>query len=306
MNRCFFGVRVAKLNRTGTRGMAMGENTRALRLGGAVFAPMRLLKLLLLLVGLSPSVALAQATRLQFITQASNTTAGGIITPAVRVQVQDLFGNPIFSTAPITLAIGTNPSGGVLSGTLTVNAVGGVATFSNLSIDKVGEGYTLTAASPGLTGATSIPFNIGLAQEGRLQFITQVSNTTAGGTITPAVRVQVQDLFGNPIFSTAPITLAISTNPSGGVLSGTVTVNAVGGMATFSNLSIDKVGKGYTLTAASPGLTGATSIPFNIVRGHLMSHLAAWAERVLAPALDLLVGSETVLGEGLDGEPVRH
>jgi hypothetical protein len=33
---------------------------------------------------------------------------------------------------------------------------------------------------------------------------------------------------------------------------------------------------------------------------------SAWAERVLASALDVLVRSETVLGEVLEGEPVRH
>ena len=32
----------------------------------------------------------------------------------------------------------------------------------------------------------------------------------------------------------------------------------------------------------------------------------AWTERVLASALDVLVRSETVLGEVLDGEPARH
>ena len=37
----------------------------------------------------------------------------------------------------------------------------GVATFSDLSIDQVGNGYTLQAAASGLTGAVSTPFNIG-------------------------------------------------------------------------------------------------------------------------------------------------
>ena len=41
------------------------------------------------------------------------------------------------------MAIGTNPGGGTLSGTTTVAAVAGVATFSNLSINKAGTGYTL-------------------------------------------------------------------------------------------------------------------------------------------------------------------
>ena len=47
------------------------------------------------------------------------------------------------------MAIGTNPGGGTLSGTNPVAAVSGVATFANLSIDKAGNGYTLTASAGG-------------------------------------------------------------------------------------------------------------------------------------------------------------
>jgi hypothetical protein len=45
------------------------------------------------------------------------------------------------------IAIGANPVGGTLSGTTTVAAVAGTATFANLSIDKAGAGYTLAATS---------------------------------------------------------------------------------------------------------------------------------------------------------------
>jgi hypothetical protein len=39
-------------------------------------------------------------------------------------------------------------------------AVAGTATFSDLSIDQPGTGYTLVVTSPGLTGAESCPFNV--------------------------------------------------------------------------------------------------------------------------------------------------
>src|SRR5205823_3086985 len=42
----------------------------------------------------------------------------------------------------------------------TVAAASGVATFSTLSLNLAGTGYTLTAAANGLTGATSGLFNI--------------------------------------------------------------------------------------------------------------------------------------------------
>ena len=100
------------------------------------------------------------AAQLQFQQQPTHTVAGSALTPAVTVQIVDANGNLTASTADVTLAIGTNPASGTLGGTLTVAAVNGTATFSNLSIDKAGIGYTLAASSTGLTGATSDAFNV--------------------------------------------------------------------------------------------------------------------------------------------------
>src|SRR6185295_11936246 len=208
----------------------------------------------------------AAATKLAITTQPTNATAGAAIAPPVRVTVRDAFDNTVTgSTASITMAIGTNPGGGTLSGTTTVAAVAGVATFSTLSIDKVGTGYTLTAASGSLAGATSIGFNISPAAASKLAVTVQPVSAVAGVAIAPPVQVTVQDAFSNTVTSsTATITMAIGTNPGGGTLSGTTTVVASGGVATFSTLSIDKVGTGYTLAATSAPLTGATSSAFNI------------------------------------------
>jgi len=102
-----------------------------------------------------------QATRVAFTQQPTTVNVGATITPAVRVTVQDSSGNAVpSSTATVTLAIGTNPGGATLGGTTSVAAVSGVATFSNLSLNNAGTGYTLTAASSGLTGATSSMFNV--------------------------------------------------------------------------------------------------------------------------------------------------
>jgi hypothetical protein len=51
------------------------------------------------------------------------------------------------------------------------------------------------------------------------------------------------------------------------VLSGEHAVGVVNGAATFSDLSLDKPGTGYTLTAAADGLSGSTSSPFSVVIG---------------------------------------
>jgi hypothetical protein len=59
----------------------------------------------------------------------------------------------------------------------------------------------------------------------------------------------------------------ISTNPGGATLGGTTSQAAVGGLATFNNLTLNKVANGYTLSASSGGLLGATSSPFNVLAG---------------------------------------
>ena len=98
---------------------------------------------------------------LAFRVQPSNVTAGRIMTPAVQVQVQDTLGNVDTSfTASVTVAIGTNPGGGRLSGTTSVAPVNGIALFGDLTIDQAGTGYTLTASAPGATGATSALFDV--------------------------------------------------------------------------------------------------------------------------------------------------
>ncbi|MCX7170087.1 MAG: hypothetical protein NTY41_07260, partial [Proteobacteria bacterium] len=105
--------------------------------------------------------SITTATKLAFFQQPSNTPVSAAIYPAVTVKILDAGNNLVTtSNATVTMAIGTNPASGVLSGTPTVNAVAGIATFSNLLINQAGTGYTLTASSPGLTGATSGSFNI--------------------------------------------------------------------------------------------------------------------------------------------------
>jgi hypothetical protein len=208
------------------------------------------------------------ANKLAYGVQPSNTVAGASISPAVTVTVQDQFGNTVTSnTSSITLAIGTNPPGnGTLSGTLTVAAVAGVATFSTLSINKTGTGYTLAASDGSLTVATSSTFNITPGTATKLGFSIQPTNTAAGATIS-TVEVQIQDALGNLVPSgIGIISVSIGTNPSGGTLSGTLSVATINGVADFTNLSINIAGNGYTLKATSTLLTytSATSAAFNI------------------------------------------
>jgi hypothetical protein len=198
------------------------------------------------------------ATTLAFATQPSGGLAGVALSPAVVVQVQDASGNLVNgSTAAVTVT--STPSGV----SAITNAVGGIATFANLSFNSAGT-YKLTATSGGLTSATSQAFTINLANAARLAFTVQPLNGAAGTTLAPVV-VQVQDASGNPVATSAPVTL--NSIPAGL----TTTVTAVNGVATFSGLTLSAPGT-YSFAASASGLASATSNSFTYL---MMSTKAA-------------------------------
>ena len=207
------------------------------------------------------------ASKLIISAQPTTATAGVAISPSIQITLQDAYSNTVTSTSKtVTLAIGTNPSSGSLSGTLTATTVNGIATFSNVSINKSGTAYTLTAAATGVSSATSSTFNINPSTATKLGFITEPSNGSAGLFLNPAPIVAVQDTYGNTVTSiTDDITIAIGTNPSSGSLTGSLVVTTNNGVASFDDLSIDLTGSGYTLDATSAAAyTHKVSNTFNI------------------------------------------
>ena len=238
-------------------------------------------------VNFSETNNVGPATKLTFTTQPTsgqNIQATGTGTFNVSVAVQDANGNTETgdNATTVTLAIGTNPSAGVLScagglGPQTVAA--GVANFTGCAITKTGTGYKLTASSnPARTAPTNAnAFNITAGTATALTFTTQPTsgqNIQATGTGTFNASVAVQDANGNTVLTdTRNVTLAIGSNPSFGVLSctdtGGLTVAAASGVANFTGCAITKVGTGYLLTATSnPALTVPLNAnAFNITAG---------------------------------------
>jgi hypothetical protein len=266
--------------------------------------------------GLTPDTSVtfnitpAGATQLAFTTQPASTPAGSAITPAVRVTARDEFGNTATSfNDSITVAIGNNAGGGTLSGTRKVAAVAGIATFSGLSIDKTGAGYTLTAVATGLTGATSNGFDITAAVASKLEFTVQPTTTAAGVNISPAIQVAVKDAFGNTVAgATNAISLAILANPAAGSLIGTTTVSATSGVASFSAVTVEKAGAGYTLLATATGLGSDTSDAFTVTAGAVSASLS---EVTANPATGVFADSVqtstiTVVVKDAFGNPVAN
>ncbi|MGE5142789.1 MAG: hypothetical protein ACM3OA_05060, partial [Acidobacteriota bacterium] len=186
------------------------------------------------------------ATQFGFKVSPQTSTAGAVISPAVVVEARDANGTlvPSFSDS-VTISLSRNPGNGTLSGTTTVAAVGGIATFANLSIDKSGTGYRLQASSGALTSVAGTRFDILAGAATHLAFTVQPGTDAAGIPIAPAVQVTAQDSLGNVATNfTGLVTLAITsgTGTSGAVLSGQATLAASAGIVTFSTLSVDKVG----------------------------------------------------------------
>jgi hypothetical protein len=184
----------------------------------------------------------------------------GSETAAITVTVKDASGTPISGASVQLAATGGNTL--TPAGPTTTDA-NGVATGSLTSTVAGPKVISATANGTAITQTATVTVQPDAASA--LAFTVQPSNTAAGATITPAVQVDIRDQFGNRVTSAANnVTIAIETNPSGGTLSGTTTVGAVGGVASFSDLSIAQTGTGYKLVASASGLTGATSNAFDI------------------------------------------
>lgn len=148
-----------------------------------------------------------------FTTQPSNANAAAAISPSIVVTVRNGAGATFTGfTGNITLALQNNPTGAVLSGTLTVAAVAGVATFSNVRVSLGGSSYTLAASSTGFDNTVSAAFNI-LGYAGTLTSVQSGDvigfYTGVGGAISPTA-------FG--VYSVTHLYSGFPGGASGGVL----------------------------------------------------------------------------------------
>ena len=224
----------------------------------------------------SASFAVAEP-QLAFIQQPTDALAGETIVPSITVAVEDSNGNVVTTDdSTVTLGVFTGPGGAILGGTLSVSAVNGIATFSDITLSAAGS-YTLAVRDGSYIGKQSASFAI---TEPKLVFSQQPTNIVAGGIITPAITVFVEDNSGNVIASdNSSVTISVGSGP--GTLSGTLTVTAVNGVATFSDVAVSAAGA-YTLKASDGSLTDATSTGFTVIpNGWVdtanMNEITGWA-----------------------------
>ena len=182
-----------------------------------------------------------------------------------QVEAQDANGDlDTQFNGPVTLVL-SNFSGGspdFQAGLTTVNAVNGVATFSGLELDQAGAyGIFITsgASAPGATGFSIVP-----AAASQLAVTNQPPVVTQGAPFE--VDVSAEDPFGNVETSFAGnVTLSLAKNPGDATLGGTLTVAAIDGVASFSDLTLNSSDNGYAIQAVATGLTSAATSAIDVL-----------------------------------------
>jgi autotransporter-associated beta strand protein len=245
------------------------------------------------------------ASKLVFTTQPSaSTAAGGAFAPQPVVAIEDQYGNVVTTGANATtnVVLTLTTGAGTLGGTVSMNAVGGVADFTGkgLNINLVGADKVLTAtatlAGTGVVTTTTSPaFAITHAAASQVVFTMQPSASTAAGVaFAQQPVVKIEDPYGNVVTTGADATtnVALTLTTGAGTLGGTVSMNAVAGVADFAGkgLNINRVGADKVLTAtatlAGSGTVSAMTSPAFAITPGTATHLT-----ITSSTANLVVGS---------------
>ena len=219
----------------------------------------------------------------------------------VVVDAEDQFGSIATSyNGPVALALANNATGAFV-GTLTVDAVHGVATFNDLAIDTTGT-YQLQATSASLTPSTSTSIAITAAAPSQLAWTTEPPSK-ATELVPLGATLDVEDQYGNlePGYTqNVSVSLDLNGHADNGDLGGTTTVAASGGVATFTNIIIDTIGNPYTLiatTGSGPGtVTSAASSAIDVVVPQLVVTTEPPSSVTAGSGFGLTVTAETSQG----------
>jgi flagellar hook assembly protein FlgD len=242
-------------------------------------------------------VSAAGPSKLAIQTQPSPTAIVGVafsIQPLIRIE--DAYGNLISAdnTTQVTAAVVSGT--GTLSGTTTITASGGTATFTNLRYNKAETIQLQFTSSPVYTPATSDNIILSAGNATRLVIETQPSPTaTAGTAFASQPIIRIEDNAGNLISTdnTTQVTAAVVSGT--GTLSGVTKVTASGGIVTFTDLSYDK--------AETIQLEFTSNIPLTPVTSDNIVVSAAGPSKL---AVQTQPSTTATAGSQLGTQPVIH
>ena len=168
----------------------------------------------------------------------------------------------------MTVRLLDGTSGATLSGTLTMPTKDGVATFTDLTVDRSGDRFVLEASSPGGAPSVGPSFAIEPAAPTGIVVTAQPVAGIASAAWPTQPSFEVVDRFGNRVTS-SDAEIAIGLDHGSGSSGATVacdanTIGATDGVATFAGCAIPTTGSGFRLVATSPGLATAKTDPFTV------------------------------------------
>ena len=261
------------------------------------------------------------AARAVFASSPAATVSAGATLGNVQVDLADQFGNVTGTgTNEITISLGANPGGSTLGGTTSTAAVNGRATFANLTLNKVGANYRLSATGTGLQAASSQFFAITPASAAALaKSAGDGQDAIANDAVAVLPSVQVTDAFGNPVTG-ASVTFAVASG--GGRVGGAVRQTNASGIATVGGWSLGSTGANtmtasvagvapVTFSATAGALTGSYDIdvryvgptPDAAIQSAFQNAANRWS-RVLRELPNVTFGANGIPADGcIDGQP---
>lgn len=219
------------------------------------------------------------ATKLSFTSPTRVFTAGGCggTAGAITVQLQDASSTPVIAGASGQgFSVASSSTGAAEFFTdpnCATNAAGGAFTIpsGSTSVDifyrdtASGQPVVSVTNASGLNNPAAQTHTVNPSAATELVFTVQPSNAQVGAALSPPVEVAIHDAYGNTVTDgSADITLTLDANPGGSILAGATTVATSAGVAAFTNLSLDRAGAGYRLSASSNPLLAALSAPFSV------------------------------------------
>ena len=234
------------------------------------------------------------ATKAMMTTQPAGAASGSQLATQPVVRVTDSGDNTVTSfTGSVVASIASGT--GTLSGTTTVAAVAGVATFTDLVITGTAGNFTLTFTPTSLTPVTSSSLAIAAGVATAAAITTQPTGAASGSQLETQPVIRIVDASGNTVTSS---TVSVVASITSGTLSGTTTVTAVAGIATFTNLVITATAGNFTLTFTPTSLTPVTSSSLSITTTTISAPAIAG---VTAPVRGATPVSTTTAGTGYTG-----
>jgi len=201
----------------------------------------------------------AVAANVSFTQQSADVVAGRALASPIKISVTDAFGNAVANGTMVSLAIGSAPADGAISGKTSAVTHNGIAEFAGVTLHLAGD-YTLTATA-GSVVARSTGITVSAAAASRMVFTQSPADRTPNAPFS--VQLKLLDPYGNVATNiSSPITVTLGTHPAKAELSGPNTATVTDGLAIFTGLSLNSPGT-YTLRFEDDGLS-LVSLPFNV------------------------------------------